>query len=545
MNTTQPLQSECTGLSYLVPLGEKQTHDLQKNSALLLSENGQTQIIPITHDATPAPGELKPLFADKSRVFVCAQAKPCLLQLLNMDLQVARPICLDTLHRLIYNESPDWLQQTANSTQQATALVEKMHTCLQQLLPQLKQHRLHRVARLECLVLPAFARMQYHGLPIDVQAWQQMLNQMQQQQQIAKQEVLQHAGQRVQSDLFGKQQFNLDDNQQTKQLLQDVFNKPLPNVSQETLRNLNEQHPMIHALLKYRELAKLTQTYGEHFLEHVNPKTGRIHGCWEPLGTNTGRAICHSPNLQNFPTRQDFRRCIRAPQNHVLITADYAACELRIMASLSQDQHFLQAFEQERDLHSEVAARMFQVSVSKQNNAHLRKQAKTITFGLLYGMGSRSLARQLQMPQEKAQQLIQRYFAAHPQLKTYLDNSAQQALQQGYACSVLGRRFVLQSADNERDRSHLERVARNMPIQATGADMLKLAMLRLHERMLQQCPQAQLVNTVHDELLLCCPENHAQTVQQWVQQEMLQAQQDLLPNVKPQVDIHVGSCWQH
>ncbi|MEM7402838.1 MAG: DNA polymerase A family protein [Myxococcota bacterium] len=543
-HTTQLLQQpESDHVWYLVPLAAQTAH-AQQSGALLLSDGNHIQVIATTSNAAAPSPDLQPLFADHSRLFVCAQAKPCLLQLLYINLQVARPVCLDTLHQLIYNESPQWLQQIAHNTQQACALVKRMQACLQQLLPQLKQHKLQRVARLECLVLPAFARMQHVGLPIDTAAWRSVLQQLQQQQHAAKQQVLQHAGALVKSDLFGQQQFNLNNNQQLKQLLQQLLQKPVANVSQERLRGMVDEHPMISQLLQYRELAKLTQTYGEHFLEHVNPTTGRIHGCWQPLGTNTGRAICHSPNLQNLPTRQDFRRCVQAPQGYLLITADYAACELRIMASLSQDEHFLQAFAQNRDLHSEVATRLFGVPVNKQTNTHLRKQAKTITFGLLYGMGNHSLARQLHMSPPQAQQLMQRYFAAHPQLKAYLDNSAQQALKQGYARSLLGRRLMLQSTHST-DRGHMQRVARNMPIQATGADMLKLAMLRLHERIVKQCPQTQLVNTIHDELLLCCPQDSAQTVQQWVQQEMLQAQQDLLPHVQPQVDTHVGPFWNH
>ncbi|MEM7495442.1 MAG: DNA polymerase A family protein [Myxococcota bacterium] len=531
-----------THLPCLVPLGPRDDPNHPPN-AVVLTDGTATEVIPAMPESQAASATLRRCCARADRAFLCAHAKPCLRGLLRVKLDIARPICLLTLHQLLHADPPPWLQHAARGVDEAVQLARRQRDCLGDLLPRLTQHKLRRVARLECLVLRAFASMEHRGFPIDQARWRQALRQTQTDLAASRQEVLAHTGNQSEQDLFGHHQVNLDDGRQVKLLLQQVLGNSIPNTNQETLRKLD--HPMAKALLRYRELAKLSQTYGENFLQFIDPRTDRIHACFEPLGTATGRAACHSPNLQNLPNRVEFRRCIHPEGDRVLVTADYASCELRIMADLCGDPNFLRAFEEGRDLHSEVATRLFGVPVDKENNSHLRKQAKTITFGLLYGMGTSALARRLNIPPRQADDLMHRYFAAHPRLKAYLDHSVQQALQRGFARTTLGRRLPLDQEQDGHDRARFSRIARNMPIQGTGADMLKLAMARLHERLAREFPSAGLVNTVHDELVVECANEHATGVAALVKREMEGAEQTLLPNVKPQVDVHVGRHWEH
>lgn len=534
--------STTSPLICVVPLGPRGDED-DPPDAVVFADTTAAEVVPTTPDSQAAPATWQRCCAHTERTFLCAHAKPCLRGLLRVKLDIARPICLRTLHQLLHADPPPWLSHTARDVDEAVQLARRQRDCLRDLLPRLTQHKLRRVARLECLVLGAFAAMEHRGFPIDQAQWRQALRQVQTDLAAGRQEMQAHTGNPGEQDLFGRHQVNLDDSQQVKLLLQQALGKSLANTNQETLRKLD--HPMAKALLRYRELTKLSQTYGENFLQFIDPHTDRIHACFEPLGTATGRAACHSPNLQNLPNRAEFRRCIRPSGDRVLVTADYASCELRIMAGLCGDPHFLRAFEEDRDLHSEVAARLFSVPVDKENNSHLRKQAKTITFGLLYGMGSAALARRLNVPLRQADDLMHRYFAAHPRLKAYLDHSAAQALQRGFARTALGRRLPLEQRENGDDRARFARIARNMPIQGTGADMLKLAMARLHERLAREFPGAGLVNTVHDELVVECAEADATRVAALVKREMEGAEQTLLPNVKPRVDIHVGRHWEH
>ena len=281
-------------------------------------------------------------------------------------------------------------------------------------------------------------------------------------------------------------------------------------------------------------------TYGTSFLSHIHPKTQRIHANFEPLGTSTGRVSCHGPNLQNLPTDARFHAAITAPPDKLLVTADYATCELRVLAALSGDKTFIEAFAQDADLHSRVASEMFKMPVSKTENAHLRQRAKAINFGLIYGMGYRALGKQVGVSEDEARILLKQYFDAYPGIADFLEASVAKAKNRGYAETVLHRRLYLEPHD-----SQLSRVAKNMPIQGTSAEIAKLAMIRLNERLWKEYPSSFLVNMIHDELVVECPKEDGEAVAAIVVEEMERAQQTLLPNVKPKADVHCGATWVH
>lgn len=480
-------------------------------------------------------------------VFLFDEARPALRRLLRAGVDVARPLCRATLEQLADQGPPPGepaqiFFEPASALERAQKIVHR----LEGLLARVEQRGQKKVARLECLVLRPFAALEDRGLPIDVEGWRKLIDEEKHKAGVAKEELLALAGPHVQRDLFGVPEINLDAEQDVKQLLERVTGRRLDDVARGTLAALD--HPMARALLLWRESNKLVSTYGDAFLSHVDRRTGRIHATFVPLGASTGRVASRDPNLQNLPADARFHRCLRPTEGRVLVTADYATCELRIVAELSRDPVFLRAFEEGQDLHSTVAATMFKAEVSKTKNPELRQRAKAINFGLVYGMGAAALAAQLGVPVDEGERLLQQYFRTFPRIKDALERSVETALAKGYAETVLGRRlfFDAEVLKGPNARGELSRIAKNMPIQGTSADMTKLAMVRVHERLLEETKgTAGLVNTIHDELVVECDEADGERVAKAVKKEMEEAHKTLLPRVPPEVEVHTGPHWMH
>ncbi len=367
--------------------------------------------------------------------------------------------------------------------------------------------------------------MESHGLYFNATLWRHHLESIRQQLKTAALKAQQLLGQSRHLNLFGEYELNLDSGLEVKKALEQVLGRHLPDTNHATLAEI--QHPAPKALLEYRELAKLVQTYGDSFLEYVDPKTNRIHAHFEPEGTSTGRVSCHSPNLQNLPSLPEFQACLIPPAGRTLVTGDYAACELRVLAHFSQDPTFLKAFEEDRDLHAEVARELF-------GSAEHRSKAKAINFGLIYGMGAKSLARSLDVPVHQAEHILHRYFEKHPRINGYLKWCVQFAYERGYAETRLGRRLQL---DKTQD---ISRIAKNMPIQGTAAEIAKLAMIKVHERLEHDFKDAFLVNMIHDELVIECAEQDVDAVMQMLKTEMESAEKELIPRVKPKAEVGRG-----
>jgi len=278
----------------------------------------------------------------------------------------------------------------------------------------------------------------------------------------------------------------------------------------------------------------------------VHDADSRVRASFIPLGASTGRVSSRDPNLQNLPSSAEFHAALCAPKGRKLVTADYGTCELRILADLSGDEAFLDAFARGEDLHSAVATRMFGVPVSKSERPELRARAKAINFGLMYGMGAAALGRQVGVDKGEAEALLKRYFENFPSVASWLEASVDRALERGFAETVLGRKlfFNEETLKGESARGDLGRIAKNMPIQGTSADMTKLAMVRVHERLLE-FDDAGLVNTIHDELVVECRAADAERVADAVVFEMEAAHKTLLRKAPPSVDVHVGDHWAH
>jgi DNA polymerase-1 len=302
---------------------------------------------------------------------------------------------------------------------------------------------------------------------------------------------------------------------------------------------------IIGAIIEYRELTKLKSTYIDALPEMVNPDTGRIHTSFNQTGAITGRIASNTPNLQNIPIRSDvgqqIRRAFVAKPGHLFLAADYSQVELRILAHISQDKALLEAFRQDQDIHSTTAAAVYGTSL-EDVTYNQRRFAKAVNFGLIYGMGAFRLARDSELTLAEAENYIKEYFGRFPGIKTYIDETLKKAHADLFVETLLGRRRYFPvfrvAGSNRQLELRAEREAINHPIQGTAADIIKIAMLRLHNALASY--QAQMLLQVHDELLLELPEDEVETVKALVEEIMCGAFQLEVPL---KVETSTGANW--
>jgi len=314
----------------------------------------------------------------------------------------------------------------------------------------------------------------------------------------------------------------------------------------DVLDRLAEEHELPRQVLEYRQLSKLQSTYAEALPKLVQPHSGRIHTRFNQAVASTGRLSSSEPNLQNIPIRTELGRRIRAafvPEDaeSCLLSADYSQIELRIMAHLSQDRGLLQAFREGGDIHTLTAARI-EGCDPQEVSPQLRASAKTVNFGVLYGMGARGLSRQLGIPVAEARAFIEEYFATYPGVRAYINHAIDRARTQGFVTTLLGRRLPLPDlvSTHPAQRAFAERVAINAPIQGSAADLIKVAMVRVHRHMQNEELRARMILQVHDELLFDCPLEEADALRNLVVDEMENAMQLSVPLV---VDVGRGANW--
>lgn len=349
------------------------------------------------------------------------------------------------------------------------------------------------------------------------------------------------------------QPFNLNSPKQLGEILFDKLGLPVKkktaggasSTDEEVLSELALDYPLPKLLLDYRGFAKLKNTYTDKLPKMIEPSTGRIHTHFSQVGAATGRLASSDPNLQNIPVRTPEGRRIRAafvaPAGHRLVSADYSQVELRIMAHLSGDAGLVDAFARGDDVHRATAAEIFGITPLEVTSEQ-RRYAKTINFGLIYGMSAHGLARALDIERSAAQTFIERYFARYPGVARYMDSTRQLAREQGYVETVFGRRLWLPDirAAQVGRRQGAERAAINAPMQGTAADLIKLAMAAVQDWLQQQQLATRLLLQVHDELVLEVPEAELALVQQTLPQLMSQVAQLAVPLV---VDVGVGANW--
>jgi DNA polymerase-1 len=313
----------------------------------------------------------------------------------------------------------------------------------------------------------------------------------------------------------------------------------------DVLEKLRKYHPIIDDILEYRQMTKLKGTYVDGLLKSVDDD-GRLRTTFKQTGTATGRLSSINPNLQNIPIRTEAGRRFRKyfiPENkdYVLIDADYSQIELRVLAHLSKDEHMTAAFVAEEDIHTATSCRIFGV-VPEDVTVEMRKRAKAVNFGILYGMGDFSLADDLKIPRSKAKEYIESYLSSYSGVEKYLEDTIEGAKRDGYTVTMFSRRRYIPelAASNKMLRNFGERVARNSPIQGSSADIIKIAMINVDKKLRESGTGAKLLLQVHDELLVECPREHADEVLELLRDEMERA---VGLNVPLKVEAKCGENW--
>ncbi len=312
------------------------------------------------------------------------------------------------------------------------------------------------------------------------------------------------------------------------------------------LETLRHHHPIVEKLLEYRQLAKLKSTYVDALPSLVNPRTGRLHTSFNQTVAATGRLSSSDPNLQNIPIRTEIGRAIRkafvpAGADSVLLSADYSQIELRVMAHISGDEGLSAAFRNGEDIHTTTAAKVFGVP-AQDVTREMRRKAKEVNFGIMYGIGAFGLANRLEISQAEARDIIARYFDRFPRVKQYIQDTIETARKSGYVTTLLGRRRFLPDVGsrNQAVRSNAERQAINMPIQGTAADMIKLAMIRIHRVIRERRLMSRMLLQVHDELVFEVPQEERRVLEPLIIEHM----QNALPlSVPLKVEVGYGQNW--
>ena len=388
--------------------------------------------------------------------------------------------------------------------------------------------------------------MEREGVRIDVNALREYGAQLTLERNAIEEKIYELAGER----------FNISSPKQLGEVLYErlkVTDKPPRtatkqySTAEDVLAKLADRHPVIPLILEYRSITKLVGTYLDAFPKLINPATGRLHTVYNQTVTATGRLSSSNPNLQNIPIRTERGREIRRAfvardDDHLLLAADYSQIELRIIASLAKDEHMLHAFNSGFDIHAATAAKIYHLPMEEVTKDQ-RRNAKSVNFGIVYGISAFGLSEQLGIPRKEAAALIEEYFAQYPDIQAFIERSKQFAREHGYARTLLGRRRYLPDINsrNASARAFAERNAVNMPIQGTSADMIKLAMVRIHSELQRRNLRTKMILQVHDELVFDLYRPEEADVRELVVREMQQALP--LDGLTIDVGIDVGTDW--
>ena len=354
---------------------------------------------------------------------------------------------------------------------------------------------------------------------------------------------------------IANEEFNISSPKQIQSVLydEDKMNLPVlsktpkgqPSTAESVLLELSEEYELPKLILEYRSVSKLCSTYTEKLPKIINKDTGRVHTSYHQAVTATGRLSSSNPNLQNIPVKTHEGRKIRqafiAPANYLIVAADYSQIELRIMAHLSKDQGLLNSFEQGHDIHKNTAAEVFDEHIDKVTKEQ-RRAAKAINFGLIYGMSSFGLAKQLGIERSRAQKYVDLYFDRYPDVKNFMQNTREEAKQNGFVETVYGRRLYLPEiiSKNATRRKYAERTAINAPMQGTAADIIKLAMIDIDKWLNETKYDAKMIMQVHDELVF---EVHSDKLNEFIP-EIQERMTKNNPLITPlEIDIGFGNNW--
>ncbi len=431
-------------------------------------------------------------------------------------------------------QAADYACADADITGRLTGLLEA----------ELRQQGLWQLfSEVEMPLVPVLVRMERNGVALDRELLREMSQRLGEQLLKLEAETYNAVG----------HQFNINSPQQLSAVLFQELGLPPTrkgkggySTEASVLEELRGVHPIIGFILDYRQLSKLKSTYIDAFPGLINPKTGRVHTSFNQTRTATGRLSSSEPNLQNIPVRGELGREVReafiAPSGSYLVGGDYSQIDLRVLAHLSQDESLLSAFHRDEDIHTATAMQLFGVDVS-QVTPDIRRVAKTVKFGVIYGMSEYGLEQATELSREEAGQFIAAYFEKHPGVREYIESTKKQAREAGYVQTLLGRRRFIHevNSSNRQVREAAERMAINMPVQGTSADIIKVAMINLDREMSRRQLKSKMLLQVHDELVFEVPEDELDLIRRLVPETMSTA---LILSVPLKVDVKIGNNWR-
>jgi DNA polymerase-1 len=392
----------------------------------------------------------------------------------------------------------------------------------------------------------SLAKMEQNGVKIDVDILAEMSKTNQKKIGELTKEIYEIAG----------SQFNINSTQQLGKVLFDDLGIPPVKKTKTSystdvtvLETLAKDYEIARKLMEYRTISKLESTYVTTLPKLVNPETGRVHSSFNQTVASTGRLSSTNPNMQNIPVRSEMGKEIRYAfvaegNDKILIAADYSQIELRILAMLSQDEKMINAFRQKKDIHSETASIIYEIP-QDEISSDQRRYAKIINFGLMYGMGAFRVSNELDISRKEAQEFIDNYFSKFPTIQNYIQKSIEEATRKGYAETIFGRKLFLPglSSSNRRYVSEAARVATNMPIQGSAADIIKIAMINLHEK-INENDDIKMIMQVHDELVFEVKKDKLEEAKELIKTEMENAlPEEFSDIVQLVVDIGIGDNW--
>ncbi len=510
-------------------------------------ELGKAAYVPLAHDYMGAPQQLdkntvltklSTILSDSKKTLIGQNIKYDLQILANEHITVKNSLCDTMLASYVLNSSATrhdlnslslhYLGKTAISFEEVAGKGIKQLTfnqieleratpyaaedadltlqLYQKLLTQLKKEKhLYSVfSEIDMPLIPILSSMERFGVLVDIKMLNFQSKELEKRIIELEKEAHKLAG----------HEFNLGSPKQLQHILYDKLKIPVikktpggqPSTAENVLQDLSHDYLLPKVILEYRSLSKLKSTYTDRLPQQINAKTQRIHTSYNQAVTSTGRLSSNNPNLQNIPIRTEEGRKIRhafiAPHGYRIVAADYSQVELRIIAHISKDSGLISAFERELDIHSATAAEVMGVAI-EEVTAEQRRRAKAINFGLLYGMSSFGLGKQLGISRKKAQEYIDIYFQRYPKVHGYMEKVRQQAAEKGFVETLFGRRVYLPeiNASNLQRRLAAERAAINAPMQGTAADIIKIAMINVDQWLKKSCIDAKMIMQVHDELV--------------------------------------------
>jgi len=395
----------------------------------------------------------------------------------------------------------------------------------------------------EMPLVSVLATMEYNGVSLDTALLRKMSGEITKELETLTDKIYEQAG----------ETFNIDSPKQLSAILFDKLGltpirigKTGRSTDAAVLEELRHEHPVIELILQYRMLTKLQSTYVDKLGSLINPRTDRVHASFNQTVTATGRLSSSDPNLQNIPIRTDLGRKVRSafiPKNKsdCILSADYSQVELRLLADFSKDKALTAAFAEDRDIHRFVASQIFEVPLEEVTD-EMRSRCKAVNFGIIYGQGPFGLSRTIGISQAEAKKFIDDYFARYSSIRTFMDGCVEQAKERGYAETILHRRRTIPNltSKNANKRAQARRMAVNTVVQGSAADLIKVAMISIQQKIEEEDLPVKLILQVHDELVFELPGQEAEEHAKWIEKEMAGA---IKLDVPLKVDINFGPTW--